>query len=254
MNGNTETRPAFDPAALERYRNGCGRLFHDRTNCGPGRRCSACETALDALAEIQRLKADADANAPWLSLAHACCSAAGIAPSHIHSRISALFEKIIEYKDTERLNARLSDLLTGVANALKGPPDPLSTHSWHDLPEVAADIAGRVFKPHWPEGLNQQDIFRVMCDDKGRNEGSWLSVLIANDGDVHVGMQDWEDIPKGEPSPSPSIRIRTWSGGGRHSRTHQALLWLALAIKLDNAEFGLTNGGRRQKVKEALKP
>lgn len=94
------------------------------------------------------------------------------------------------------------------------------------------------FRPHWPEGLQSGQYYEVLCDDKGRNEGSYLRVLIANDGDVHVMMQDWEDVPEGKPSPFPSIRIRSLAGGGRNIRTRQALLWLAEAIRLDNAENG----------------
>lgn len=37
------------------------------------------------------------------------------------------------YATTEKL----SNLLKGCANALKGDPGPLTQHSWHDLPEVA---------------------------------------------------------------------------------------------------------------------
>lgn len=33
---------------------------------------------------------------------------------------------------------RMGDLLTGVANALRGPPPPLTLWSWHDLPDRAA--------------------------------------------------------------------------------------------------------------------
>lgn len=32
---------------------------------------------------------------------------------------------------------KLADILTRTANALKGQPAELSSHSWHDLPEVA---------------------------------------------------------------------------------------------------------------------
>lgn len=48
---------------------------------------------------------------------------------------SRLYE---ESDDDSKLRDRLSDLLTRTANALKGTPAPLSRHSWHDLPEVAA--------------------------------------------------------------------------------------------------------------------
>ena len=92
------------------------------------------------------------------------------------------------------------------------------------------------FRAHWPAGLQAGQYYEVLCDDKGRNGGSYLRVLIANDGDVHVMMQDWEDMPKGDPSPFPSIRIRSLAGGGKNIRTRQALLWLAEAIRLDTQE------------------
>ena len=43
-----------------------------------------------------------------------------------------------EMQDDDKLRNKLSDLLTRTANVLKGPPGPLSLHSWHDLPESAA--------------------------------------------------------------------------------------------------------------------
>lgn len=49
-----------------------------------------------------------------------------------------------ENADLHALTDRLSHLLTGVANALKGPPGPLSSHSWHDLPEVAQEVMRRL--------------------------------------------------------------------------------------------------------------
>jgi hypothetical protein len=95
---------------------------------------------------------------------------------------------------------------------------------------------GNVFAPYWPAGLKQDESYRILCDDKGRNGTSWLKVYLAPDGDAHCVMMDWEDAPGGQPTPFPSIRIRTFMGGGRNHRTHQALLWLAQAIRLDNEE------------------
>lgn len=100
-----------------------------------------------------------------------------------------------------------------------------------------------IFEAHWPEALKPGQVYRMLCDDKGINEGSWLKVFVASDGDAHVVMQDWEDITEKDSHPNsiPSIRIRTYSGGGRNRRTHQALLWLAEAIRLDNEENGCPN-------------
>lgn len=111
-------------------------------------------------------------------------------------------------------------------NPLEVEPDPLAK------PHPKFDP----FRPRWPDGLQACEFYEVPCDDKGRNGGTWLRVMVANDGDVHVSMQEWETIPTGMPKPVPSIRIRTLAGGGRHGRTRQALLWLAKAIELDNAD------------------
>ena len=46
-----------------------------------------------------------------------------------------------EMEDADQTRARLAELLTGVANALKGPPGPLTLHDWSDLPALAADRA-----------------------------------------------------------------------------------------------------------------
>jgi len=97
----------------------------------------------------------------------------------------------------------------------------------------------KAFDPMWPEGLQSGTAYQVLCDDKGRQGGSWLNVYISCDGDAHVAMQDWENIkedPDSRPDPFPSIRVRTLVGGGRNHRTHQALLWLADAIRRDNEE------------------
>lgn len=99
-----------------------------------------------------------------------------------------------------------------------------------------------VFNPHWPEGVQPKTFYEVACDDKGRNGGSWLKVMVAQDGDVHVCMQDWEDIPEGQPSPFPSIRVRTWAGGGHNRRTRQSLLWLCDAIRRDHEEARVAGG------------
>lgn len=97
------------------------------------------------------------------------------------------------------------------------------------------------YEPAWPDGLEQSKVYEFPCDDKGRDGGCWLRVFVANDGDVHVAMQEWEDIRQEgtEPSSHPSVRCRTSIGGGRFSRTRQALLMLANAIRLDRKDLNL---------------
>lgn len=40
-------------------------------------------------------------------------------------------------EELHEINTRLARILTDTADALKGEPDPLTSHSWHDLAEVA---------------------------------------------------------------------------------------------------------------------
>ncbi len=122
-----------------------------------------------------------------------------------------------------------------------GSEFPLS-QLWGMSKAAAPAVVADPFEPHWPEGLNHGDVFRLPCDDKGRNGQSWLEVIIANDGDVHLAMQSWEEFPDGAPDPIPAIRSRNYFGGGRNHRSHQALLWLAQAIRLDDPVAALNQG------------
>jgi hypothetical protein len=101
------------------------------------------------------------------------------------------------------------------------------------------------FRPHWPKGLDTRTFYEIPCDDDGRLLMATLKVMIAEDGDVHVSMQRFMDDPRNLPQdlkphetmdPFPSVRIRTLAGGGKNTRTRQALLWLAEAIRLDNID------------------
>lgn len=96
------------------------------------------------------------------------------------------------------------------------------------------------YRPRWPEGLESRTFYEFPCDDKGASGGCWMKVLVAEDSDVHVSMQEWEDIKEDgtAPMPFPSVRCRTFGGGGNFRRTHQALLELANAIRLDREELG----------------
>lgn len=50
-----------------------------------------------------------------------------------------------EIEEVDALRDRLGELLTGVANALKGPPPELVWHDWSDLPRLAAAYASAVW-------------------------------------------------------------------------------------------------------------
>lgn len=66
------------------------------------------------------------------------------------------------------------------------------------------------------------------CDDA---EGQ-LNIVIDNMGDVHLHILPGQQML----GSSPSIRARTFGGGGRSERVRCALILLALAIKEDRKE------------------
>ncbi len=49
-----------------------------------------------------------------------------------------------EVDEADARSGRFADLLRATADALKGAPQPLVLHSWHDLPEVAAALRAEV--------------------------------------------------------------------------------------------------------------
>jgi hypothetical protein len=57
---------------------------------------------------------------------------------HIANEVQAMRQ---EADDEDTLRTRMAQLLTDTANALKGAPAELHRHSWHDLPEIAAQQA-----------------------------------------------------------------------------------------------------------------
>lgn len=84
----------------------------------------------DAADEVQRLRAQLAATE----------AEARTALNALHARCDAAEA---ETAAAETLAGKLGDLLRATADALKGPPPPLSTHSTHDLPEVAAEMRRR---------------------------------------------------------------------------------------------------------------
>lgn len=66
------------------------------------------------------------------------------------------------------------------------------------------------------------------CDDAEGN----LNIVIDPMGDVHMHLLPGRQMTGG----FPTIRARTWGGGGRSERVRCALILLALAIKEDRKE------------------
>lgn len=60
----------------------------------------------------------------------------------IAQALGVVIEPLLEdIEDSDALRERMAGLLTGVANALKGPPPDLTWHDWSDLPAVAERVA-----------------------------------------------------------------------------------------------------------------
>ncbi len=93
-----------------------------------------------------------------------------------------------------------------------------------------------IFEPKWPEDLEQNSLYEFNCDDAClEEEQAVLRVVVGDDGDVYVSMIQI-NLEHNTVDPFPSVRCRTFIGGGRHERTRQALLWLAQAMRLDSEE------------------
>jgi hypothetical protein len=79
----------------------------------------------------------------------------------------------------------------------------------------------------WPEGLDTQKLYARFRDDHDGTFQGRLLVQIGPDGDAYIGTDG---------RPGEMIRFRTLLGGGNSTRVRNALVLLALAIKLDSDE------------------
>lgn len=102
------------------------------------------------------------------------------------------------------------------------------------MSDTETGIEATIFAPRWPAELQGNSAYSITCDD-ARTSG--LRLIISRDGDVWVQCHEGAG-GDGEKYVHAGIRVRTYHGGGRHTRTHQALLWLARAMQLDRAEGG----------------
>lgn len=89
------------------------------------------------------------------------CSIAPPLPMSLHTLCDSHEELRAELDETDELNKRLSTILHATANALKGQPEPLHVHSWHDLAEVAqrqreriAKLVAVVKRLEWDDGYD----------------------------------------------------------------------------------------------------
>lgn len=81
-----------------------------------------------------------------------------------------------------------------------------------------------------PTLQTMQSYGRLHDDHDGTKEGV-LQIVFSPDGDAHVAIAGGP-----ESGYSPTLRFRTYEGGGLSLRTRNALLILAEAIRLDNLE------------------
>lgn len=91
--------------------------------------------------------------------------------------------------------------------------------------------------PDWDREKGWQPV-QVECDDCG----GVLLIGFGPDGDIHVALNEH---PRGDElgHMQAGFRCRTWPGGGRNHRVHEALALLMLAIQEDNAENNPNHGG-----------
>jgi hypothetical protein len=91
------------------------------------------------------------------------------------------------------------------------------------------DLLRILENPFFVDGLEAEETYsRIHDDTDGTGEGA-INIKISQDGDVWVQLQATHN---GAP-----LRFRQpFFGGGQSPRTKQALLFLALAIKLDNED------------------
>lgn len=90
------------------------------------------------------------------------------------------------------------------------------------------DIRRILENPFWLDGLSPDESYKRQHDDTdGTNQGN-ICITFSKDGDGFLLVDP--------PHNGGFLRFRTFFGGGQSSRTLQALLILALAIKLDNEE------------------
>ena len=77
---------------------------------------------------------------------------------------------VAEINENDALRDRLSELLTGTANALKGNPGEDRLHDWSDLPKVAADLVAEnenLCTVMMAAAVEISEHWDAHCDDEG---------------------------------------------------------------------------------------
>lgn len=129
--------------------------------------------------------------------------------------LTAYLEADGTVEELHEINTRLARILTDTANALKGEPDPLTSHSWHDLAEVAKRAV---------DGLKEQtdvqsvDNYLAVAQPEVRTveELDALPVGTVVLSTACVAKQDGYEYP----CAFQKLYTGEWHRGGRLSDTH----------------------------------
>lgn len=92
------------------------------------------------------------------------------------------------------------------------------------MKDIAKTIEKILLTPFFPQELNAKENYFRTHDDCDGEMYKGISVGFTEDGDAWLNA-----CPEG-------CRFRTYFGGGRSLRVRNALIVLAMAIKLDNEE------------------
>ncbi|MCX6795960.1 MAG: hypothetical protein NTW06_00490 [Candidatus Falkowbacteria bacterium] len=95
------------------------------------------------------------------------------------------------------------------------------------LEELMKNVHRVLETPFWIPELSSETIYSRLHDDHDGTLEGRVSIEFNRHGDA------WIDI---DTRSGPALRFRTLGGGGRSPRTRNALMLLALAMKLDNEE------------------
>lgn len=102
-----------------------------------------------------------------------------------------------ESDEYDRLLSNLGELLTGVADALKGEPPALVMHDWSDLPAVADAVVGE--RDVYKTVILQLDLAIENIPPEHRHEGSGLIVadVFNTISRAARGIREGEEITDG---------------------------------------------------------
>lgn len=76
-----------------------------------------------------------------------------------------------ELREGDDLRERLAGILTRSVNVIRGEPEPMSLHSWHDLPELVEALKADAERLDWLTEQGQKTTFQWFARDSLVNRG-----------------------------------------------------------------------------------